>query len=352
MGVMGEVIRAAGRVSGSSDLPYTGAVKFNSLVRHLLVGGSDPMMALASAEADLTCPRDVIVALKSAVSGGSLNDPNWSALGGSRQIVAGYIEALASVSFFDRAWTDNAFVRVQERTPVVVVTQGSTASTVAEGAPTPVSSMTLAAPSVVLRKSISEVIITNEVARNPFNTGFIGLQLKLDVAKQVDTAAIAIIIAAGATGATSGGTVANLTTDLKTALTAIEVGVQSRLYWVLTPTLAVSLAARVAASTGNWDLGPSGGTLAGIPVVVSAGVPAGDLVLVDASRFAGFNDALTLLASNEATIQMNTAPDSPPTSATTLTSLFQANLTSLKAVRYWGLQNLTTTASATITGMT
>ena len=79
---MGEVVKALGRVGGS-DLPYRGAVEFNCLARHLLVGAGDVMMARASAEADSTCPRRVIEVLKSAVTAGSLADPTWAgAIGG------------------------------------------------------------------------------------------------------------------------------------------------------------------------------------------------------------------------------------------------------------------------------
>jgi hypothetical protein len=87
-------------------------------------------------------------------------------------------------------------------------------------------------------------------------------------------------------------------------------------------------------------------------VVVSSGAPTGSLVLVDASRFAAFNTTITLAASQTATVQLNTAPDSPPTSSTSLVSLFQSNMVALRAVRYWGLQPLTSTAASTTTAMT
>jgi hypothetical protein len=66
----------------------------------------------------------------------------------------------------------------------------------------------------------------------------------------------------------------------------LEIGQESRLYFVLNAALAASLSARLAGSVG-WDLTPTGGTLAGVTTVVSSGVPTGNLVLVDASRFAG-----------------------------------------------------------------
>ena len=126
----------------------------------------------------------------------------------------------------------------------------------------------------------------------------------------------------------------------------IEIGQQSRLYFILNPALAASLSARLAGSVG-WTMTPRGGQLAGVDVVVSAGAPAGNLILVDASRFAAFNNTITLAASDKALVQLNSSPDSPPTSSTAMISLWQHNMVQLRAVRYWGFVNLTTTCAST-----
>jgi hypothetical protein len=350
MGAMGEIVRAAGKVGGS-DLPYRGATEFNSLCRYLLLGRGDLVEAAACAEADSNCPRKVVETLKAAVVAGSVGDALWAGNLTFRGIVQGYIESLASISFFDRALADNAFVRVEmAAAPIVITTSSATGSTVAELAPAPLSQMAFAAPTVALRKTVTQVVLSNEVIRNPAATRHIGRELQRATARAVDTAAIATIIAAGTSTATTGGTVANLVSDLQSMFVDIEIGEQSRLYFVLNSALAVGLSARLAGSVG-WDLTPTGGRLAGVEVIVSSGAPTGNLILVDASRFAAFSDAIQLAASQEALVQLNTSPDSPPTSSTVMTSLFQANMTALRAMRYWGLQALTSTAVSTTTGM-
>jgi hypothetical protein len=249
--------------------------------------------------------------------------------------------------------SDGSFVRVEmAAAPVVITTTAATGSTVAELAPAPFSQMAFAAPTVSLRKSVTQVVVSNEVVRNPANSRHIGRELLRATARAVDTAALATIVSSGTSTATTGGTVANLVSDLQSMFVDIEIGEQSRLYFVLNSALAVGLSARLAGSVG-WDLTPQGGTLAGVPVIVSSGAVAGNLTLVDASRFAAFSDAVQLAASQEALVQLNTTPDSPPTSSTVMTSLFQANMTALRALRYWGLQVLVpgTTASSTTTGM-
>jgi hypothetical protein len=335
--IVGEVVKALGR-----DLPYSGGVEFNSIVRHMLIGRGDPAMAHASAEADPATPRRVVEVLKAAVSAGSLADPTWAGnLAGFRTVIASYVESLSSVSAFDRMLSDNAFVRVEPQTPIVITTTAATSSTVAELAPTPLSSMAFSAPSVDLRKTSTEVVVSNEVARNPANTRHIGRELLRSTAKAVDVTAIAAIIASGTSTATSGPTLAQLVSDVQSMFNDIEIGEDSRLYFILNHALAAGLAAR-AAGTAGWDLRPTGGTLAGVPVIVSSGAPTGSLTLVDASRFAAFSDTITLAASQQGTVQMSSTPDSPAITSTTMVSLFQANLTALRAVRWWGLEALTT----------
>ena len=48
---------------------------------------------------------------------------------------------------------------------------------------------------------------------------------------------------------------------------------------------------------------------------------------------------------------MDTAPDSPPSAATNLVSLWQLNMTGLKAERFLGATKLTTTGVAVLTGV-
>jgi uncharacterized membrane protein (DUF441 family) len=59
------------------------------------------------------------------------------------------------------------------------------------------------------------------------------------------------------------------------------------------------------------DLGPQGGFVNQIPVLVSDGINAGLVVLIDASSVAAASGELTLSEVEDAILQMDTAPDSP-----------------------------------------
>jgi hypothetical protein len=83
----------------------------------------------------------------------------------------------------------------------------------------------------------------------------------------------------------------------------------------------------------------SGGTLAGIPVLRSAYAPSGQVTLLDANELLlSDSGVIELSVSRAAALQMD---DAPSEGAQQLVSLFQANVTALKIVRYvsWSMAN-------------
>ena len=115
--------------------------------------------------------------------------------------------------------------------------------------------------------------------------------------------------------------------------------------WLMTQQTALSIGL-MQNSLGQTEfpgVGMSGGTFLGIPVVTSENIPptggnptngypiilvnAGDILLADDGQ-------VTLDASREASLQMDSSPDSPPTASTTMISLWQQNMIAIKAERY------------------
>ncbi len=87
------------------------------------------------------------------------------------------------------------------------------------------------------------------------------------------------------------------------------------------------------------DINMNGGTLLGVPVIASEYVPSdsagGIIILVKASEILLADDGqVTVDASNEASLQMDDAPTNPPVAATVLVSMFQMNMTALRAERF------------------
>jgi hypothetical protein len=90
-------------------------------------------------------------------------------------------------------------------------------------------------------------------------------------------------------------------------------------------------------------MGPQGGTLAGIPVITSENIvgtggsptDGGLIVAINAPDILLADDGqVTIDVSTEASLQMETAPDSPATASTTFVSMFQQNMVAIRAERF------------------
>src|SRR5262249_52754808 len=83
------------------------------------------------------------------------------------------------------------------------------------------------------------------------------------------------------------------------------------------------------------ELGPQGGLINKIPVLVSDGLTAGQVVLMDASGIAAAPGEAILEDFDQGIIAADSAPDSPVTANTTQESLWQANKTAIRCERYF-----------------
>ena len=108
------------------------------------------------------------------------------------------------------------------------------------------------------------------------------------------------------------------------------------------------------ASVPSRRCAASGGELANLPCIVSSGVPAGSLLyLVDASGIAADGGPVTVTASGQADVLMETAPNmstATPTPAQ-MVSMFQTNSTALKAHAWFAAEVLRDDAVAVVTGI-
>ena len=131
-------------------------------------------------------------------------------------------------------------------------------------------------------------------------------------------------------------------------------GGSSKLYWIAG--VDVAKRASTLADTAGGDafaaMSAMGGELANLPCIVSSGIATNSLVLIDASGIAvdgGSPPAVS--ASTNASVQLNTVPDSPPTAATVASSMFQLNMTALRADAWFAVQPIRDDAVAVITGI-
>jgi hypothetical protein len=129
----------------------------------------------------------------------------------------------------------------------------------------------------------------------------------------------------------NGGTSIEILQDIAALLAAVDTDADSRLFLLMNADSAKFLTAKTT-STGELafpGMTPNGGTLAGMRVLVTdaAGL---NVILVDAKQLACAAGDIALDTARAATLQFDSAPDSPSSAATTLVSLFHENKVALR----------------------
>ena len=150
----------------------------------------------------------------------------------------------------------------------------------------------------------------------------------------------------------SGSNAAAIATDMANLFAGLSVGVGSKIFIAMNPSDAKHMSVQIA-STGERafpTVNFNGGHYAGA-VVVPTDALSGQIIAFDASQIAAGSTGVELDGSGQATIQMNDAPDSPPTSSTNMVSLWHNNMSALRATRYFGCERLRTTAVAVISSV-
>ena len=99
--------------------------------------------------------------------------------------------------------------------------------------------------------------------------------------------------------------------------------------WIMRPGTAEHIAATIG-GTAQVNVPVS---LFGTPLIVSPTSPA-QITLVDPSQLLYSDGGVELDASDEITVQMDSAPTDPPVAATVTRSLWQNNEFGVKAMRY------------------
>lgn len=249
---------------------------------------------------------------------------------------------------------------------------GATVNWIGEGGATPVGEMSLASETLGIAKASGILICTRELAENstPAAESLFGIELRAALVEFLDRQfinpsvfAVANVSPASITnGSTaiisSGTTVAAIVADFAALFEAVSNGTNMVTpVLIMTPASAIGLALRRDSAGGPAFPGitVNGGSLFGVPVIVSASVPGSVsggtiIVLVDASEIIiGNEDLLTIDISTEASVQMESSPASGPQQ---LVSFFSLNLVGIKVVVYRNWKRRRDAAVAYIDGVT
>ncbi|MDT3678064.1 MAG: phage major capsid protein [Burkholderiaceae bacterium] len=337
---------------------------FTRLFRALVIAHGDWAEARAYAEGQRwTNTPTVVTGLRSAVD--AIDPTDAAAM--LQPVAWDFAEYIRPLTILGRL---QGMRRVAFDVPMLNQTGGATASWAEEAEPTPISAASFGETQVLKRAKVtSAIVVPEELARSSNPAAELALRDDLGraAAQAIDIAFIdptnagatekpASLTYGATTSVSTGATLANVDADLGAmvdSLTDLAVA-----HWIVHPRTATSLS-RLRGTGGALaypTVNARGGTLMGLPVIVSANVPmAGSpaetsIVLLDADGVALADDSQAEFeVARHASIVMD---DAPNTGAQQLVSLWQANMAALRVRRWLNWQARRAGIAAVLTGVT
>ena len=141
------------------------------------------------------------------------------------------------------------------------------------------------------------VAITSELLRSgtPSAIAILQTEVRTAIARACNSTFLPLLVA-GTSVASSGITATGVRQDLRTLLSLVNYGVDSKLFLITTRTIAGALAVLpdVNGAQAFPNATVSGGSIGGVPIIPCAEVTAGEIILVDASQVAAATEGFTL----------------------------------------------------------
>lgn len=315
---------------------------------------------------------------KAAVAPATTTDATWAGalIGEEGNVFADFVEYLRPQTILGRFGQNGipSLRRQSFRVPFIGQTTGGEGYWVGEGQAKPLTKFDFTRTTLEPLKVANIAVATMEVIRDssPSADGIIRDQLAaalrqrldidfIDPAKAASAGVSPASILNGVTPIPSSGTDADAVRADIRALFASFIAANNAPtsgVWIMSATtaLALSLMQNPLGQSEFPGINMMGGTLFGLPVIVSEFVPtdtSGSVVaLVNASDiYLADEGGIDLSMSTEASLQMNDAPDNPTTATTVLVSLWQRNLVGFRAERSINWARRRPSAVAYLTGV-
>ena len=257
---------------------------------------------------------DLVERQKAAVAAGTTVDSGWALPLAEYQVLASaFLESLRQWGCFDRLLP--SMRRVPFRTRIGASTTGISGTTVGQGQVKPISKLTLSGTQIDERKAVAILVVTDELAKfgDVAAGNLFSVELSNAVAEETDAQFVTVLISGATSIGSSGVTAENVRSDLRAMLAAVTTSARSALFLLVTSSIAKVLAV-LHDNTGGAafpTLNYNGGSLAGIQVVVSDGVPASTMLLVDAQQVAAASETVQLAATSEAIVALELGTGQP-----------------------------------------
>jgi HK97 family phage major capsid protein len=268
------------------------------------------------------------------------------------------VGALKSESVFYKL-LDAGFTRVPLRTRVLAAMSPPTGYISGEGMARPLARLSLSGPTLTPVVASAVCVLSMELwdATGLAGHSFVDRALRQAVGQAVDAELFRRVIddtdvfAITASGATADDAV----DDLRRLVSAVNNLADPNLLWVLAGDVAKA-APFLRDANGIFTfpaMSPVGGTMMGLPAVVSSALADGTIYLLSPIGIAGDSDTMIAAVSKQGSVEMEDAPlgDSLMPTATTQVSLFQTNSIGVKIDVTFACERLRDDAVAKLTGI-
>ena len=309
---------------------------------------------------------------RAGVAAGTTTDTTWaSPLITYTQMASLFAEFLRPKTIIGRC----PLRRVPFNIQLPVASSGTTVGWVGELSPKPVSAMAFTSITLRWAKAAGIVVLSDELVRfsNPSAEAVVRDDLSRQMVYFLDRQFVDPSVAEvtnvspasilnGVTPVTPTGSDATaFRNDIATLLNTFLGNNldMSSAFWIMTQQQAAKIAMmnNTFSSPVYPTMTTTGGTLLGFPVIASENIPSATgspiegypLILALGDEIMLADDGVTMIdASNQASIQMDSAPDSPVVASSIMVSLWQTNSTALRAERWITWKKRRSTAVAYI----
>jgi HK97 family phage major capsid protein/HK97 family phage prohead protease len=288
---------------------------------------------------------EVTLALKAAVAAGTTTDATWAKPLVNPAITADFLPLLRAATIIGKI---AGLRKVPFNVNVPAQTAGGVVAWVGELKPKPVTAMAFAMENLPFNKVAAIVVLSQELVRfsNPSAEAVVRDSLVKDIAAYLDAQfinpAVAAVAGVNPASITNGAPTAAATTNpLADILGLINHFATNNipvdgLTFILSPSnaLALSFRTNLDGSPEFPGIGINGGTYKGLQFITSNTVTTNVIALQPQYIMMADDGGVTIDASTEASLQMDSAPTSPIVDTTVLVSMFQMNAVALRAERY------------------
>lgn len=358
----------------SNAKPLEKGVGFARYAMVLAKSHGNPMVAREIAANQYPDSPELGVILKAAVQAGNTTDATWAKpLVEYTTISSDFLEFLRPQTILGKFGQGGVpgLRRIPFNVRIAGQTSGGAANWVGEGKAKPLTKFGFDATTLGWAKVAGIAVLTDELIRfsNPAAEQLVRDGLRDAIVERLDIdftnpakAAVAGVSPASVTNgvtaivASGTGTIDNMRTDIQAAFGAYIAANMAPTsgVWIMSSmgALQISMMTNPLGQPEYSGVGMRGGSLFGLPIIVSDYVAAGTVILVNAQDVYLADDGDIMIdASREASLEMNDAPtgNANTGAGASMVSMFQTNSVAVRAERYINWQKRRPQAAQVIT---